>query len=75
MDVMNFTTACHLFCDVWQLYKIFAARELTEGEMNALIEETGRLHDKYSRSKLGRDMLLAVMNEIERTDKFIRREG
>ncbi|MEG0904528.1 MAG: hypothetical protein RSF30_09945 [Lachnospiraceae bacterium] len=74
MNIMNFTDACRMFGDLWQLYKIYAGQQLTENEMETFVDETRRLHDKYNRSKFCLDMILAIVGEVERTDKHFRKE-
>lgn len=72
MSIMNYTDASRMFGDIWQLYKTYAGQQLSEGEMAAFVDETSRLHDKYTRSKLCLDMILAIVGEVERTDKWFK---
>lgn len=58
-----------LFSDVWQLYRSFAGRKLTEAEKEDFINQAGRIGKKYSWELLAKDVIAAVYREIDRQVK------
>lgn len=72
--MMNVTNGFHLFCDLWSLYRKYAGRKLTETELDAFREEAKWIYDRYG-TLFAKEMLLAVINEIERNVKFFEKNG
>ncbi len=66
--MMKFWEAAALFSDCWHLYRKYYGQELSEEMCEHFIEETSVLYGKYGKQKLAKDMLLAVINEVERSN-------
>ena len=67
--MMNVTNGFHFFLDLWSLYRKYAGRELMETELDAFREEAKEIYDRYG-TLFAKEMLLAVISEIERNMKF-----
>lgn len=67
--IMGFTEASRMFRDVWSLYKGYAARQLNEKELEEFVNKASGVYEKY-RMPLAKDVITAVVGEIERTAKF-----
>lgn len=57
-----------IFNDCYKLYKEFCIRKLNPDDMHEFIKAVDHLNKKHN-CKLAEDILLAVMNEIDRTEK------
>lgn len=64
-----------LFNDCWKLYKDFCRSELTDKDINDFITQTDNLQKKYDNSPLSHDLILAVINEVDRIEKERRKKG
>lgn len=64
--IMSFTETWHMLCEVWNLYKKYAVRKISEKELENLIQEAGRIHEKY-KYPFTKEIVLAVIGEIERS--------
>lgn len=58
-----------MFVDIWEHYKKFYRAEDTEEYWTEQIEACQELQEKYKNSKLAKDMLLAIVKELERKSK------
>ena len=67
--MMAVRTVFNLFCDSWQLYRKYITRELEEKTLDDFIKKSGELFRKYEQDPFAKDLLLAVINEIERKEK------
>lgn len=63
---MDIKTVYNLFTDCWRLYKSFCKPDLTDKDIDDLITQTDNLQKKYDGSVLAHDLVLAVINEIDR---------
>lgn len=61
------------FGEVWTLFKKYYIVQNTDEYWETLIAESDRINRKYN-SELCKDLLLAVINELERRAKGNRRE-
>lgn len=67
--MMNFLEAARLFSDCWYLYKRYYGRDMEEELCLVLMDETRALHEKYGKQPFAREMILAVIIELERNYK------
>lgn len=67
--MMAVRTVFNLFCDSWQLYRKYIAKELNEDDLDGFIQESGNLFQKYGQEPFAKDLLLAVTNEVERKSR------
>ncbi len=58
-----------MFVDIWEHYKKFYRAEDTEEYWTEQIAACQELQEKYKNSKLAKDMLLAIVKELERKSK------
>lgn len=58
-----------MFVDIWEHYKKFYRAEDTEKYWTEQIAACQELQEKYKNSKLAKDMLLAIVKELERKSK------
>ena len=65
-QIMSFIDASRLFTAAWKLYKKYALRKLDEKEAEVFIQEIHSVYEKYSSSPFAKEILLAVINEIDR---------
>ncbi|MCP1103732.1 cytochrome b involved in lipid metabolism [Aequitasia blattaphilus] len=72
--ILNITAAQSFFTEYYALFKQYAGRTLTQIEWDALVEETKVIDKKYG-SEYCRELLLSLVNELERTDKHIKNSG
>ena len=59
-----------MFVDAWRMFRTYVNKQKPWGDefYHGLSEDARKLNDKY-RSKLFRQLAVAVMDEIERMDK------
>lgn len=57
-----------IFNDCYKLYKEFYSRKLDPDDMHEFIKAVDLLNKKYN-CKLAEEILIAVMNEIDRIEK------
>lgn len=67
--MMVFMEAARLFQDSWKLYRKYYGEEKSEAVWNQLIEEADGLYKKYGKHPFAREMMAAVISEVERVDK------
>lgn len=67
--MMAIRTVFSLFCDSWNLYRKYILTELNEKDLDAFTEEVDKIFRKYDRTPIAKDLLLAVINEVERKEK------
>ena len=60
-----------LFNDCYKLYKNFCQTDLTDDDLYEFVKATDLINKKYS-NKFAEELLLAIMNEIERIEKMKR---
>ena len=58
-----------MFTDAWKLYKKYADVQQEDEYWEALIAEADAVAEKYWNDRLCRDLILAVMSELERKSK------
>lgn len=63
-----------IFNDSYKLYKKYAATRLSDDELMQLVAETEVLRKKYECS-LANDILLAVINELDKAERYMRRNN
>lgn len=63
---MDVKTVYNLFTDCWRLYKSFCTSVLTDSDINDFIIQTDNLQKKYKDSALAHDLIMAVINEVDR---------
>lgn len=63
-----------IFNDSYKLYKKYAATRLTDNDLMELVGEVENLRRKYECS-LANDILIAVMNELDKTERNMRRNN
>lgn len=59
----------HIFTDVWKLYRKYADAKEDGRYWEELAFEAGVIAKRYGNSKLCRDLLIAVLLELERKGK------
>jgi hypothetical protein len=57
------------FREVWTLFKKYYNGDRTDTEWDALIEDASAINQKYH-CELCKDLIIAVMNELERRGKL-----
>lgn len=68
--MMAFLEAAHLFQDCWRLYKkYFSMQSLDRSTWEKFIGETNLILHRYRKEPLAKDILVAVISEIERKEK------
>lgn len=67
--MMFFMGAAKLFQDSWKLYRKYYGKEKSEAMWNQLVEEAEGLYRKYGKQPFVREMIAAVISEVERIDK------
>lgn len=72
---MDLNTLYSLFTDCWRLCKAFCTSDLTDKDINDFITQTDNLQKKYDNSSLSHDLILAVINEVDRIEKERRKKG
>ena len=74
--IMGFTEAARMFRDAWNLYKKYAARKVDKAELEEFTCKVGAVYEKY-KTPFAKEIILAVVGEIERAAKFYdrRRKG
>lgn len=72
MGIMNFTSARNMIADVWILYKKYAAKKLTKQEVVTFTQDAQEIYKKY-KTPFTRDIVLAVIEEINRTVNFMQK--
>ena len=66
---MAVRTAFQLFCDCWNLYRKYILRTANEETLERFKKETEEIYAKYEKEPMAKEMLLAVINEVERKEK------
>lgn len=66
--IMSYMLAWQMFGDVWKLYKKYAVRKLNEDELEQLMYEASKIHEKF-KYPFTKELLIAVIGEIERSVK------
>lgn len=66
---MNFLDAARLFKDIWELYKSYYSEKLDDKLWKQILEEGHGLYKKYQQSAFSREMIVAVISELERISK------
>lgn len=59
----------NLYKDVWDFHKKYADTKNTDDYYSALADESSRIAKTYGNHKFAVDLLLAVVNELERKSK------
>lgn len=67
--MMGFKSAFSLFCDCWELYSKYAVSNLSDEELQKFVDEATAISRKYNEDKFARDVVLAVIDEIDRIEK------
>jgi len=69
---VGFKQVFELFCDCWCLYRKYAVMDVNDKRLESLADETGSLCKKYADHIFAKDMILAVLNEIDSRRTAIR---
>ena len=72
--MMNFLETARLFSDCWYLYKKYYGQEMEEEMWLALLDESRNFYEKYGRRFFAKEIIVALINEVERIDKARIRE-
>ena len=67
--MMAVRTAFQLFCDCWHLYRKYILKTANEEVLEGLKNEADKIFKKYDEKPLEKELLMAVLNEIERKEK------
>lgn len=67
--MMGVKDAFSLFCNCWELYRKYAVSDLGDEELQRFAYESGALSRKYHEDAFAREVILAVVNEIDRKEK------
>ena len=59
-----------MFTDAWKFYKKYADVQQSDEYWETLIAEANAIAKKYQNNKLCRDLIIAVMSELERKSKY-----
>ena len=59
----------NIFTDAWKLYKKYADVRSDDEYWENVVNETSALAKKYDNGRLCRDLILAVISELERKSK------
>lgn len=62
-------TVYNIFTDAWKIYKKYADVRSDDEYWEAVVGETNALAEKYNNGRLCRDLILAVISELERQSK------
>lgn len=54
---------------IWNFHKKYGEVKNTEAYWDEVIEESKSIHKQYNKSKFVKDLLVAVVNELERKGK------
>lgn len=66
---MNFLDTAKLLKDIWELYKRYYGEKLNENLWEQVLKDGRALHVKYQKAVFAREMILAVISELERIDR------
>lgn len=67
--MMGFLEAAGLFKDSWKLYKKYFGQDKDRKMWEKLIEEAEEVYGIHGKQPFAREMMAAVISEIERIDK------
>ena len=67
--IISFFEAKNMFCDIWHLYKKYAVRELSSNEIDDFTKAASKIYEKY-KYPFVKEVVLAVINEVERSIKY-----
>lgn len=67
--MMGFLEAAKLFSDSWRLYRKYYGQEKNRKMWEQLVEEAEALYGKYGKQPFAKEIMVAVVSEIERIDK------
>lgn len=68
-QVMSISAAHKVVVDAWQLYMDYAGRLHTDDDWQKIIQRMKNLHAKHELSPFAKDVIVAVVHELERQDK------
>lgn len=71
--MIGFKDAFSLFCDSWNLYRKFAVSDLGDKELQEFADQATAISQKYNEDKFARDIVLAVIDEVDRIEKVKRK--
>lgn len=66
---MAVRTAFQLFCDCWRLYRKYILRTANEEVLEQFKREIDEIYARYEQEPMAKEMLIAVINEVERKEK------
>ncbi|WP_281844429.1 MULTISPECIES: hypothetical protein [Sellimonas] len=67
--MMAVRTAFQLFCDCWHLYRKYILRTANEETLEQFKKETEEIYTRYKQEPMAKEMLLAVIGEVERKEE------
>lgn len=71
---MKFLDAARLFRGCWELYRKYYGQKMSKELWDQFVEETELLYQKFKKAPMAKELIMAVVNEIERIDKRERRD-
>lgn len=71
--MMGFKSVFSLFCDCWKLYSKYATSSLDNEELQKFVDEATAISRKYQEDAFARELVLAVINEIDRVERVKKR--
>lgn len=66
---MELKTIYHLFSECWKFYKKYHDQPFDESIWEQVLKDGRALHVKYQKTVFAREMILAVISELERIDR------
>lgn len=73
--MMLFTEAAGLFRDSWGLYRKYCGQDKSRAMWDRLIGEAEGLYGKYGKKPFARDIIVAVISEVERIGRQGRQQA
>ena len=67
--MMGFLEAADLFHGAWKIYRQYFGSDMSKEDWDRLIAEIDQIYEKCRKEEFAKDILVAVINEIERMDR------
>lgn len=67
--MMGFLKTAELFRNSWHLYRKYYSQKKNAEMWEQFVEEAEGLYEKYGKQPFAKEMIMAVICEIERIDK------
>lgn len=72
---MELKQVYNMFTDTWRFYKKYADVRSDDEFWESVVDESGQIAKQYENDRLCRDLLLAVLSELERKEKELRKNA